>query len=79
MADSNGESRKWLTINTAIFGGASLALAIVGIGSLIKSFLHGHIAMPLVGAILGLGVFGKLCCKLGELPVLPLLAGHKVR
>ena len=63
MADRNGESRKWLTINTAIFGGSSIALAILGIGSLIKSIALGHIAMPLVGAVLGLGLFGWFGAK----------------
>ncbi len=63
MADRNGESRKWLTINTAIFGGSSIALAILGLGSLIKSFATGHVAMPLVGAVIGLGLFGWFGAK----------------
>lgn len=63
MADRNGESRKWLTINTAIFGGASITLAILGITKMIASFVSGHVAMPLVGAVLGLGLFGWFGAK----------------
>ncbi len=59
MADRNGESRKWLTINTAIFGGSSIALAILGIYKLVVNFA----AMPLVGTVLGLGLFAWFGAK----------------
>ena len=59
MADRNGESRKWLTINTAIFGGATIALAIVGLTKFIANFG----AMSFVGSVLGLGLFGWFGAK----------------